>query len=164
MIVGVDVSTKKLAFAGISDNGDIVTNVEGIDDKLRGGQRLALARALAIVGFCVMEDEAEERGEAVGAVGVEIPWAPKGRSSFSLLAVAGVTLEAASAFNLDAVVMEMTTGEWKRESVGHGNATKLEVMTHALNRGLPVNHDQDLADALCIAEAMVGRYDKAVAA
>lgn len=159
MIVGVDVSTKKLAFAGISDDGQIHTAVRPIQDA-RGARRLNHVRAQTMA--MTYDRIFDYKIEAVESVAVEIPWAGS-RSSFALLSVAAVTLEAVQALCPYAVVMELTTGEWKRESVGHGNATKLEVMTHALNRGLPVNHDQDLADALCIAEAMVGRYATAEA-
>jgi len=148
MIVGIDVSTANLAFCGIANNGDITTRVIPLDPSLRGGWRFSEAHRLAHIGLAQFS--------AVVAVGVEIPWAV--RPSFDLLGVAAVASMAAQERLPSAVVMEMTTGSWKKESVGFGNASKADVMAHAQSRGLLLD-DQDLADALCIAECMVGRWD-----
>jgi Holliday junction resolvasome RuvABC endonuclease subunit len=76
----------------------------------------------------------------------------QGGSSFVLLSIAGVLMEAAQEAFPGAVVLDMPTQSWKRDSVGHGNASKAEVLEHAHGLGL-IGNDQDVADALAMAQA-----------
>lgn len=154
--LGIDVSTKKLAIAGLREDGSITHHVLMLDPNRRGAQRLREARTTA---WAVLDGY---RLQDVCAVVVEIPWAAN-KSSFALLSVAGVVMEAAQAALPNAVVLDVPTPTWKSETVGHGNATKLEVLDHV--RGLGYGGaDQDVADALCMAEVAWNRFKRAEAA
>ena len=141
--LGIDPSSKRVAVAGLDENGSVSHQVFRIPDDLRGARRLRYIRILLEVEL--------RQWTQVAVVVVEIPWA-NSSSSFVLLSSAGVLMESAQAAHHGAVVLDLTTNSWKRDSVGKGNATKDEVMAHAFGLGLDVE-DQDVADALCMAQA-----------
>lgn len=151
--LGIDPSSKRLAFAALKDDGDIAHHVVVIPDELRGAQRLHSIRRVTV-------ESLQGYGMPVVIV-VEIPWAnPKaGGSSFVLLSIAGVLMEAAQEACPYAVVLDMPTQVWKRDSVGNGNASKADVLTHAQALGM-VGTDQDVADALCMAQAGWGAWSR----
>lgn len=151
--LGVDVSTKKIAVAGLRYDGTIEQAVLFLDPDGRGARRLHEAR-----------EQVTDRlrgifGPRVDAVCVETPWAGT-RPSYPLLGLAAVCLEAIQATWPGAVVMDVTTGEWKRETLGdgHGNATKEQVMTHVRAAHGYSAGDQDVADALAMAECARERW------
>lgn len=154
--LGVDVSTKRLAIAGLRADGSITSHALSLDPNRRGAHRLREARTTA---WAVLDGY---RLQEACAVVVEIPWAAN-KSSFALLSVAAVVLEAAQAALPGAVVMDVPTPTWKLETVGHGNATKAEVMGHVRGLGYE-GEDQDVADALCMAQVAWNRWAKEVAA
>lgn len=141
--LGIDVSSTKIACGAIDDNGDILTAVGSIATRLRGAHRLVEVRTTTIALAAAFHD-------AHIAI-VEIPWA-RTASSFVLLSIAGVVLEALQTALPYAVVLERPTSTWKANSVGFGNATKHEVMEHAHGIGYE-GDDQDVADAVCMASA-----------
>lgn len=153
--LGCDVSTKKLAFAGLREDGSITSHVLSLDPNRRGAHRLREARTTA---WAVLDSY---RLQEVCAVVVEIPWAGSS-PSFSLLGIAAVVMEAAQAALPGAVVLDAPTQVWKRESVGHGNASKGEVADHAAGLGYE-GGDQDVADALCMAQAGWNKFRKVAA-
>jgi len=154
--LGIDVSTKKLAIAGLREDGSITHHVMMLDPDRRGARRLREARTTA---WAVLDSY---RLQEVCCVAVEIPWAAN-KSNFALLAIAGVAMEAAQAALPGAVILDVPTPTWKSETVGHGNATKLEVADHAAGLGYE-GGDQDVADALCMAQLAWDRFAKEVAA
>jgi Holliday junction resolvasome RuvABC endonuclease subunit len=149
--LGADVSTTKIALAAIDEHGAITTCCVPVEDA-RGARRLMQVRAAATAAI-------PGRFPEIAVAAVEIPWA-KGASSFALLSVAAVTLEAIQDAAPGAVVLDVPTSVWKLDSVGHGNASKAEVMEHARGLGLE-GDDQDLADALCLAQGVWERWHAA---
>jgi Holliday junction resolvasome RuvABC endonuclease subunit len=149
--LGADVSTKKIALAALRDDGTFkLHNIAVID--ARGARRLMQVRAavrVAVMG----------RFPETAVAAVEIPWAASA-SSFSLLAIAAVTLEAIQAAVPGAVVLDVPTQTWKKDSVGHGNASKADVLAHAQGLGYQ-GDDQDSADALCMAQGAWERWLRA---
>lgn len=150
--LGVDVSTKKIAFSTIDDDGRIVPNVHILLGDHRGARRLCEARRIA-------RTQARRYSDLAVAV-VEIPWARSG-SSFALLSIAAVCLEAVQAEHPGAVVLDLPTQSWKLDSVGRGNASKDECMAYAHGLGM-MGADQDVADATCMAQAAWYRWSKAI--
>lgn len=143
-ILGIDPSSKKVATSMLATDGSVDFRIAPVPPALRGAHRLHWIRERMKVQLGAFTD--------VGMIVVEIPWAPKASSSFVLLSIAGVLMEAAQAAQPGAVVMELPTASWKLRSVGHGNASKGECMEHAIGLGLD-RDDQDLADALCMCQA-----------
>jgi Holliday junction resolvasome RuvABC endonuclease subunit len=139
--LGIDPSSRRIAVAALKDNGDIAHHVQVIPN-LRGARRLHLIRR-------VMVESLQGYGNP-SCVVVEIPW---GRTnSFVLHSIAGVLMEAAQEAFPHAVVLDMPTQVWKRESVGKGNASIPEYVAHAQGLGM-VGDDIDVAAALCMAQA-----------
>jgi Holliday junction resolvasome RuvABC endonuclease subunit len=153
--LGIDVSTRKLAIAGLREDGTITHHALSLDPDRRGARRLREARTTA---WAVLDGY---RLQDVCCVVVEIPWAAN-KSNFALLAIAGVVMEAAQAALPQAVILDVPTPSWKSETVGHGNATKLEVGDHAAGLGYD-GSDQDVADALCMAQMAWDRWSKVAA-
>jgi Holliday junction resolvasome RuvABC endonuclease subunit len=140
--LGIDPSSVRIAVAALTDTGDIGHHVQIIPDGHKGARRLHLIRRVMLQSL-----QAYGRPEVVV---VEIPW---GRTnSFVLHSIAGVLLEVAQEAFPCAVVIDMPTQVWKRDSVGPGNATKGQVLAHAHGLGL-IGDDQDVADALLMAQA-----------
>lgn len=152
--LGIDPSSKKIATAGLDEDGNITTRLLPVPAALRGAQRLAYIRSALSVQLSQFRD--------VAVIVVEIPWAHP-RPSFVLLSIAGVILEAAQSTHPDVEVLGATTGEWKLATVGKGNASKADVLGHAHGRGY-FGEDQDIADALAMAEMGWGRWHGAVRA
>lgn len=150
--LGIDVSTTKLAIAGVREDGSLTWHALPLNPDNRGARRLRAARE---AGWAICDSYRKE----ASAVVVEIPWA-SGKSSFSLLAIAAVVMEAAQAAIPNAVVMDVPTPTWKLETVGHGNATKAEVMAHVRGLGYE-GDDQDVADALAMAQCAGERWMRA---
>lgn len=151
--IGIDVSTRKVAIAGLRRDGSITHHALDINPSARGAHRLRAARDAA---WAVLDTYRAQTPIAL----IEIPRGPQARGSgFSLLACAAVVMEAAQAAIPGAVVMEVVTSKWKVESVGFGNATKEECMEHAKGLGYD-GADQDVADALCMAQAAANRWAK----
>lgn len=143
--LGIDPSTAKVAVASLADTGAVDHDTYRIPSDVRGARRLRYIRQLLSVEL--------RRFEQVAVIVVEIPWSPRSRgTSFSLMGSAAVLMEAAQCAHHGAVVLELPTQSWKADSVGNGNASKAEVMAHAIGLGLDVD-DQDVADALCMAQA-----------
>lgn len=155
--LGIDVSSTKIAIAGIRDNGRLSTHALPLIEGAVGARRL---REVRDVCWAILSTYARD----ATCVCVEIPWASsKGGSSFVLLSIAAVALEASQASMPGAVVMEVPTPSWKVETVGSGNATKDDVMAHV--RGLGYDgQDQDVADALCLAQCARERWTRAAGA
>lgn len=151
----MDVSTRKIAIGGIRDGGKIVTSVLELDPDARGARRLVGARLTAFAAFGAYRTEC-------GACAVEIPLIK--RADLRLLGVAAVVLEAAQAAMPGTVVMDVPVARWKKGALGdgHGNADKAEVMAHALTLGYQ-GSDQDVADALVIADYARGLWERATA-
>lgn len=144
--IGIDPSSKRIAVAALADDGDIDHHVRRIAPNLRGAQRLTAIRGGLVRDLI-------SRYDRPLVIVVEIPWAnPKSGSSFVLMSIAGVLLEAAQNAHPDSVVIEMPTQVWKADSVGNGNASKAAVLEHAQALGMR-GDDQDVADALCMAQA-----------
>ncbi len=139
--VGVDVSTRKLAFVAHMSTGEVRCLVRPLDGSLRGARRLHHARLVA-------ERTARTMFPDAACVAVELPFTP--HQNVALMGVAAVTLEAVQAAVPGAVVLDVNTGVWKRDTVGFGNASKEHVMAHARAQGYD-GSDQDVADAWCIA-------------
>lgn len=149
--LGIDVSSRKLAIAGIRESGSITYHAIPIAAGTAGARRLREARDATWAVMGAYRDDG-------ATVTVEIPWASsKGGSSFVLLSIAAVALEASQAAIPGAVVMDVPTSSWKMESVGYGNASKDDVMRHAAGLGY-AGADQDVADALCIAQCGMERW------
>lgn len=146
--LGVDVSTNKIALVALDTEGDLKAYNVPVMPGQHGAVRLRQVRAAVRAAL-------QGRFPTVHAAMVEIPWAKRG-SSFALLSIAGVCLEAVQSVHHGAVVFDVPTQTWKLESVGHGNATKAQVAEHARGLGL-LGDDQDQADACCLAQAALER-------
>jgi Holliday junction resolvasome RuvABC endonuclease subunit len=152
---GIDVSSQKgIAFAWLDAGGNITYRKLHTDLELRGARRLVQIRA-ASTALAV-----RQMGNT-GCCLVEIPWAARD-DSFVLLSITGVVLEAVQAGAPHLAVMEVPTAQWKRWSVGKGNASKDEYRRHALNLGYEGN-DEDIAAAVCMAQAAWNRYERRAA-
>lgn len=142
--LGVDVSTKLLAFGAVSSEGDCKwwsLPVGGADtaQRLTSAHRVIMGAAFAVPHptVVVVED-------------------PKVTAHcFALIAMAGVAMAALHA-RLGAPTMEIQVTKWKKEIVGHGHASKDQVFVHAVSLGYTGNL-QDEADAVCIAAAGLRR-------
>jgi Holliday junction resolvasome RuvABC endonuclease subunit len=148
--LGADVSTKRIALAALTHDGRVLTHICPLTDNLTGARRLTQARSAVAAAI-------DGRFPPVSAAAVEVPYFGGSASSWALLSVAAITAEAIQAAAFGAVVLEVSAGTWKKETVGHGNATKEQAMQHARALGLEVD-DQDLADALCCAELARERW------
>jgi Holliday junction resolvasome RuvABC endonuclease subunit len=151
--LGIDCSTRKLAVAGIREDGSIATHALELSPTARGARRLVGARTVA---HAVLQPYA---GEACACV-IENPL--NRRANMQLLGVAFVVIEAAQAAMPGCVVMDAHVGVWKREALGdgYGGADKALVMAHARGLGYE-GDDQDLADALTMADCAWGRWHRA---
>jgi Holliday junction resolvasome RuvABC endonuclease subunit len=153
--IGIDVSTRKLAVAGIREDGGIATHALELSPTARGARRLVGARTTA---HAVLSSYANDCAACV----IENPL--NRRANMQLLGVAFVVIEAAQAAMPGAVVMDAHVGVWKREALGDGfgGADKALVMAHARGLGYE-GDDQDLADALAMADCAWGRWRRAQA-
>jgi hypothetical protein len=151
--LGCDISTRKIAVAGIREDGSLVTRALELSPEARGARRLVGARLTAYAAF------GGHAGEACACI-VENPL--NRRPNMQLLGVAFVVIEAAQAAMPGCVVMDAHVGTWKKEALGdgRGGADKAEVMAHAVGLGY-TGTDQDVADALCMADAAWGRWHRA---
>jgi Holliday junction resolvasome RuvABC endonuclease subunit len=151
--LGIDVSTKKLAIAGIREDGSLVTKALELDPNARAARRLVGARLVAHAAL------GGHAGECCACI-VENPL--NRRPNMQLLGVAFVVIEAAQSAMPGAIVMDAHVGTWKKEALGdgHGGATKEEVMAHAIALGYE-GQDQDIADALVMADCAWGRWNRA---
>lgn len=150
LALGIDISTRKIAVVGITERGDLHTHAIGVPAGRTGAQRLCVMRTVLASSLKA------ERWQDTCVALVEIPWAA-GSSSFALLSATGVVLETVQAQFPGAIVMDVPTPSWKRETVGHGMAPKQDCMTYAQGIGYD-GTDQDLADAACMASAAWGRW------
>lgn len=140
LAVGVDVSTRRLAFAAVTDEVRRIQVVE-LDNRERGARRLMQARAA--VRACV-----EHKFRDATVFGVEVPFTP--HQNQALMGIAAVTLEAVQAAMPYAAVLDLNTGTWKRDAVGFGNASKEQVARWATGLGYE-GGDQDVCDAIGVA-------------
>lgn len=153
---GIDVSAQKgIAFAWLDERGGIRHHKIPAPLGMTGPRRLVEIR-LACHALSV------SRLGSTACCLVEIPWAPRD-DSFALLSIAGVVLEAVQAGAPHAAVMEATTAQWKAWSVGRGNASHDEYRAHAAALGYD-GRDEDIAAALCMAQAAWNRYERRAAA
>lgn len=146
--IGVDVSTKRLAFAGIREDGSLALHALELDHTRRGARRLTEARSVAYAVLC---------GYAVDCCTVMVEEPARG----DINRIAVVVSEAAQAAIPRAVVWTVRPQTWKFAAVGHGGAPKQDCLAYAQIRGY-VGADQDLADALCMAAAAWKRWDTAI--
>lgn len=151
--LGIDVSTTKIAIGGIREDVSLVTKALELDPNARAARRLVGARLIAYAAL------GGHAGECCACV-VENPL--NRRPNMQLLGVAFVVIEAAQAAMPGAIVMDAHVGTWKKEALGdgHGGASKDEVMAHAIALGYQ-GDDQDIADALVMADCAWGRWHRA---
>lgn len=152
--LGIDVSTKKIAVAGIRSNGSVVTRALELNPDHRGARRLVAARTTAYAAL------GGHAGEACIVV-IEEPW--HRHNSAPLLGVAYVVIEAAQASCPGAVVMDVKPASWKKDVLGHGRAGKDDALEFAERYGY-AGGDDDIADALCLAQLGWDRWNRAAAA
>lgn len=141
--LGVDVSTKLLAFGAVSSDGDCkwwALPVGGADtaQRFRSAHRQIMGAGFPVRPTCAIVEDPKVRTHC-----------------FALIGMAGVVMGALSA-RLDCPVMELQTTKWKKGVVGHGHASKDMVLVHARSLGYRGN-SQDEADAVCIAAAGLRR-------
>lgn len=142
--LGVDVSTWKVAICGIREDGSLTKHPVPLDRRAVGARRLLGARlaAFSVLGAyrneaCIVLVEEPARGD--------------------IQRIACVVTEAAQAAIPGAVVMTARPNTWKLEALGYGAAKKPQIMEHARARGYE-GDDQDIADAIGIADAAWGRW------
>lgn len=142
---GVDVAVSRLAFAFAdldSENVQVRTLLTRTTET--EGARLGLLdRQLRIYG-----------GQLADSFPPACVWVeqPSGRyPSPQLSYVAGV-IQAALFETLGCPVWTVPSGKWKKQTLGHGNASKEQVMAWVLGRGFAPD-GQDEADAICVAVA-----------
>lgn len=152
--LGIDVSSTKIAIGGIREDGSIVYHAAALPLG-RGARRL-------LTGLEATQTVLHPYRATAAVIVVEIPWA-SGSSSFALLSMAGVALAGAQRTCPGAIVTDCPTPTWKLESVGRGNATKADVMAHAHALGY-TGVDQDVADAVCMAQCGWARWEHRSAA
>lgn len=141
-VLGIDVATEKLAFGWLDEDGQVESHTFTLPPRIPANHRLCEWRSyLTDRGMWLLDE--------VVTVVVEIPWSM--RPSFFLLGTAAVTVEALSAFDGPPVIA-LTTGDWKCQSVGVGNASKAQTLAHAQGLGYD-GGDGDVADAVCMAQA-----------
>jgi hypothetical protein len=150
LYIGVDVATTKLAFASINSTGELSDRVIQLVAGVRGARRdmgaaIATRRLLAPV-------DAMGNG-TIACIGVEVPVGQGTELPGLGRVVAAAAQEAVPA----ATVFHVNVGTWKKSTVGAGNATKDMVARHAAELGY-VGDDQDVADALCVAEHVRGLW------
>jgi Holliday junction resolvasome RuvABC endonuclease subunit len=138
--VGLDVSTRRIAIAAVTDEVRRVQVVE-LDARERGARRYMQARAAVRAAI-------EHKFRDATVFGVEVPFTP--HQNQALMGLAAVSLEAVQAAMPYAVVLDLNTGTWKKDTVGHGNATKDQVAAWALGLGYD-GDDQDVCDAIGVA-------------
>lgn len=73
-----------------------------------------------------------------------------------LLAAYGVIMQTLAAALDPYTVIPLMVSEWKKASVGYGNASKQQVAHWARSEGCPADWDQDLYDAYGIARGGLG--------
>ncbi len=148
--LGIDVSTRKLAIAGVRDDGSIVFHALELSRKARGARRLVGARTAAYGALGAYRTEA-------CVIAVEVPIIGGRANNRELLAVAYSVVEAAQAACPDAVVMDVPLSTWRKAVLGRGNADKDDALRYAAGLGYH-GDDVDLAEALCVAEYGWGRW------
>lgn len=148
--LGIDISTKKIAVAGIREDGSIVTKGFELDPKARGARRLVGARLTAYAALGEHDREA-------AIIVVENPRTRGG--DMGLLGTAFVVVEAAQAACTNVVVMDVYPASWKKAVLGYGRADKLDALRFAHGLGY-VGGDDDIADALCIAQLGWMRWEQ----
>lgn len=149
--LGVDVSTKKIAVAGVREDGALTLHALALDHTRRGARRLAEARAAA---YAVLAGYSHD----CCTVMVE---EPAGGQVRELLRVACVVAEAAQAALPGALVWTVGQSVWKRELLGHGHAGKDMSLAFAAGLGY-TGTDDDLSDALCLAQLAWDRWNDAL--
>ncbi len=150
--LGVDISTKKIAIAGIRrgvKGFTLVTRSLDLSPDARGARRLVGARMIAYASLGGHNTEA-------AIIVVEAPI--NKAQNYELLAIANVVEEAAQSACQGAVVMSCPPATWKLAVLGRGNATKDDALAFAHGLGY-VGDDDDIADALCLAQLGWNRWD-----
>lgn len=150
--IGIDPDSTAFVMVSMDEDGGVVTRRVPLVKTRDQAARLVNIRMMATFQLVAEND--------VAVITIEIPWGNP--SNPHLMAIHGVLQEAAKWTHPDAVVLATPTQSWKKDTVGRGNATKAEVMAHARARGLSES-DQDLADALCMAESGWSRWNVAAA-
>lgn len=149
--VGVDISTKKIAVAGVREKGSLVTRALALDPSMRGARRLVAARTVA---HAALGEHAKEAAIIV----VENPM--HARPNMGTLGIAFVVIEAAQSACPGAVVMDCPPSVWKKQILGHGRADKSDALAFAHSLGYS-GDDDDIADALCLAQLGWVRWEQA---
>lgn len=147
---GVDVRTGLLAVGALSwDEGARWWSLDtGEAGRARGAARLSGIRAKFMDSLAEIEPNMRPT-----VVIVENPTVV--RTDFRLLTLCGVVMEAIYT-SYGCVVLELTSSQWKKETVGRGNAGKPEVLERARQLGY-LGNLQDEADALCMAHSALAR-------
>lgn len=149
--LGIDVSTKKIAIAGIRDNDTIVTKALELNPKARGARRLVGARLVA---------RAALSGHASEACMVVVENPMHARPNMGTLGIAFVVIEAAQAACPNAVVMDCPPSTWRKSVLGHGRADKDDALRYVKRYGY-LGNDDDIAEALCLAQLGWDRWNAA---
>jgi Holliday junction resolvasome RuvABC endonuclease subunit len=149
--IGIDPSTTRVAIASLDESGEVDHRILPIPDS-RGARRFRHTRDIAESALRLYDD--------VAVIAVEIPWSSNG-TAFSLMGGAAVLCEVAQHVHPGAVVIELPTQVWKKDSVGAGNASKAAYIAHAIGLGATTN-DEDACAALCIAQAAWVRWQRAI--
>lgn len=170
-VLGIDPAGGKIALAHVDEDGFYLKHWVLTTKAASGPQRLAWWRKVILAGR-------HEFFEDVVCVVVEVPWFGGNKSSWTLLSTAAVAVEACAAAT-QVPVFDLTTGTWKKQSVGHGNAGKAETLRQAKGLGMPLDcpschgegksceskHDaHDVADALCMAQTGARMYARSLEA
>lgn len=153
--LGIDPSVAKpIPVVALSTTGTVQTRTIPVPRSIFGARRLLAIRASALAVLSSFDG-----GNGVCAIAVETPWSnpknPSGNSSG--IQCQGVLLEAAQTAHPGAVVFEMPSQTWKKESVGNGRASKEEYIAHAAGLGLD-DPSEDEAASACLAQAALERW------
>jgi hypothetical protein len=136
--LGIDPDSERVVIAGIDHAGNLTIGDYPIERGHIGAHRLRFLRETARQNLRGWRD--------VAVIAVERQF------NGQMPGIAGVLCEAAQAAHHGAVVLELSAGTWKRDSVGHGNCSKPEYIAHAQSLGLE-SDDEDLAASVCLAQA-----------
>lgn len=140
--IGIDPGSRSIGLAAINDDGELrhqAYHVGGeVPDRLVRIRRYVRRWVQALADEGVWNVVIEQPGTRFGGA--------------VLLGSFGVILEATRSVLPRTVVHELTSASWKRIALGDGAAKKPDVMKRARELGYTGSW-QDVADAVCIAEA-----------
>lgn len=150
LAMGVDISTRKIALAGLAYDGTLHTHAVHLPTADRGARRLSVARSILTQSL-----KAPKWQDTVVVV-IEVAW-----PGFVLLSMTAVVMETVQTAFPGSIVSEVSAGTWMKETVGHGKASKPEYIAFAQAQGLETD-DEDLAAATCMAVCAWERWNRDV--